>query len=125
MWVTHIFWAKILAIFNDQNFNDTFSNDIVSFEQFLSTCITCNEKLISYIRIFVLSFMKYARNWHALTYALKSIVLVLYSILSFSLIKTWLVVIWYHVWVDGIVVYIIIKKLDNMNRSAALLNIVP
>ena len=38
MWIvkaTHIFSAKILvnAIFNDQSFNDTLANDIVSFEQ--------------------------------------------------------------------------------------------
>ena len=43
MWVafenakaTHIFFSKnisIYAIFNDQSFNDTFTNDIVSFEQ--------------------------------------------------------------------------------------------
>ena len=43
MWVafayakaTHIFSTKnisIYAIFNDQNFNDTLSNDIISFEQ--------------------------------------------------------------------------------------------
>ena len=37
MWVaTHIYSAKILAympIFNDQSFNDTLTNDIVSFEQ--------------------------------------------------------------------------------------------
>ena len=33
--VTHIFSAKILvyAIFDDQNFNDTLTNDIVNFEQ--------------------------------------------------------------------------------------------
>ena len=33
---THIFSAKIIsiyAIFNDQSFNDTLTNDIVSFEQ--------------------------------------------------------------------------------------------
>ena len=33
---THIFSAKILsvyAIFNDQSFNDTLTNDIVSFKQ--------------------------------------------------------------------------------------------
>ena len=40
MWVafanakaTHIFSPKILAVFNDQSFNDTLTNDIVSFEQ--------------------------------------------------------------------------------------------
>ena len=43
MWVafanakaTHIFFSKnisIYAIFNDQNFNDTLTKDIVSFEQ--------------------------------------------------------------------------------------------
>ena len=43
MWVafanakaTHIFFSKnisIYAIFNDQNFNDMLTNDIVSFEQ--------------------------------------------------------------------------------------------
>ena len=43
MWVafakakaTHIFFSKnisIYAIFNDQSFNDTLTNDIVSFEQ--------------------------------------------------------------------------------------------
>ena len=43
MWVafanakaTHLFFSKnisIYAIFNDQNFNDTLTNDIVSFEQ--------------------------------------------------------------------------------------------
>ena len=43
MWVafeiakaTHIFFSKnisVLAIFNDQSFNDTVTNDIVSFEQ--------------------------------------------------------------------------------------------
>ena len=43
MWVafanaktTHIFISKIIcvyAIFNDQSFNDTLTNDIVSFEQ--------------------------------------------------------------------------------------------
>ena len=41
MWVafakaTHIFFSKkisIYAIFNDQRFNDTLTNDIVSFEQ--------------------------------------------------------------------------------------------
>ena len=43
MWVafanakaTHIFFSKnisIYAIFNDQNFNSTLTNDIVSFEQ--------------------------------------------------------------------------------------------
>ena len=33
---THIFFSKtisIYAIFNDQNFNDTLTNDIVTFEQ--------------------------------------------------------------------------------------------
>ena len=33
---THIFFSKnicIYAIFNDQSFNDTLTNDIVSFEQ--------------------------------------------------------------------------------------------
>ena len=30
---THIYSAKILAIFNDQSFNDTLTNNIVSFEQ--------------------------------------------------------------------------------------------
>ena len=43
MWVafanakaTHIFFSKnisIFAVFNDQSFNDTLTNDIVSFEQ--------------------------------------------------------------------------------------------
>ena len=43
MWVafanakaTHIFFSKnisIYAIFNDQSFNDTLTNDVVSFEQ--------------------------------------------------------------------------------------------
>ena len=43
MWVafanakaTHIFFSKntsVYAIFNDQSFNDTLNNDIVSFEQ--------------------------------------------------------------------------------------------
>ena len=43
MWVafanakaTHIFFSKNIsasAIFNDKSFNDTFTNDIVSFEQ--------------------------------------------------------------------------------------------
>ena len=43
MWVafanakaTHIFFSKnisVYAIFNDQSFNDTFTKDIVSFEQ--------------------------------------------------------------------------------------------
>ena len=43
MWVafanakaTHIFFSKninVYAIFNDQSFNDTLTNDIISFEQ--------------------------------------------------------------------------------------------
>ena len=37
---THIFSSKILAydIFNDQSFNDTFTNAIVSFEQLGPDC---------------------------------------------------------------------------------------
>ena len=35
MWVAHFFCKNIsiYAIFNDQSFNDTLTNDIVSFEQ--------------------------------------------------------------------------------------------
>ena len=39
---THIFFSKnisIYAIFNDQNFNDTLTNDIVSFEQLGPGCL--------------------------------------------------------------------------------------
>ena len=48
MWVafanaktTHIFFSKnisVYAIFNDQSFNDTLTNDIVSFEQLGPDC---------------------------------------------------------------------------------------
>ena len=48
MWVafanakaTHIFFSKdisIYAIFNDQSFNDTFTNDVISFEQLGTEC---------------------------------------------------------------------------------------
>ena len=42
--VTHIFQQNIsvYAIFNDQSFNDTLTNDIVSFEQLGPNCfINC------------------------------------------------------------------------------------
>ena len=44
---THIFFSKnisVYAIFNDQSFNNTLTNDIVSFEQ-LSTGIVSFEQL--------------------------------------------------------------------------------
>ena len=44
---THIFFSKninVYAIFNDQSFNDTLTNDIVSFEQ-LSPVVSENQQL--------------------------------------------------------------------------------
>ena len=37
---THIVFSKnsLYAIFNDQNFNDTLTNDIISFEQLGPVC---------------------------------------------------------------------------------------
>ena len=39
---THIFFSKnisVYAIFNDQSFNDTLTNDIVTFEQLDPDCV--------------------------------------------------------------------------------------
>ena len=53
MWVafanakaTHFFFSKnisIYAIFNDKSFNDTLTNNILSFEQLGQDCIKCTD----------------------------------------------------------------------------------
>ena len=49
---THIFFSKnisVYAIFDDQNFNDTLTNDIVSFEQLGPEFVCCPKKRSKYI----------------------------------------------------------------------------
>ena len=53
--VTHIFFSKnisVCAIFNDQNFNNTLTNDIVGFKQLGPDELQCEKKaLLSFHRI--------------------------------------------------------------------------
>ena len=61
---THIFFSKntsIYAIFNDQSFNDTLTNDIVSFEQLGPDCD--NEQTTNFFDCMISAYLSILLKW--------------------------------------------------------------